>query len=57
VQELAFEYLDAPVGRLGSKRTTMPESPPLLDRALPSTADIVDAVKRSFQAFEDEAGG
>ena len=30
VQELAFEYLDAPVGRLGAKQTTMPESPPLL---------------------------
>ena len=56
VQELAFEYLDAPVGRLGSKQTTMPESPPLLDRVLPTVPDIVEAVRRSFTAFEDRAG-
>ncbi len=56
IQELAFEYLDAPVSRLGAKQTTMPESPPLLDRVLPSAADIVDAVRRSFKAFEDGAG-
>jgi acetoin:2,6-dichlorophenolindophenol oxidoreductase subunit beta len=56
VQELAFEYLDAPVGRLGSKQVTMPESPPLLDRVLPTTSDIVDSVRRSFKAFEDGAG-
>ena len=54
MQELAFEYLDAPVGRLGAKRTTMPESPPLLDQVLPSVADVVEAVRRSFAAFEDD---
>jgi pyruvate/2-oxoglutarate/acetoin dehydrogenase E1 component len=56
VQELAFEYLDAPVGRLGAKQTTMPESPPLLDAVLPGVADVVEAVKRSFTAFEDGDG-
>ena len=55
VQELAFEYLDAPVGRLGAKQTTMPESPPLLDHVLPSVSDVVEAVRRSFAAFEDGA--
>ena len=29
VQELVFDYLDAPVGRIGAIRTGMPESPPL----------------------------
>jgi pyruvate dehydrogenase E1 component beta subunit len=53
VQELAFEYLDAPVGRLGSVRTTMPESPPLLERVVPSVADVVAAVERSFHAFQE----
>ena len=54
VQELAFEYLDAPVARLGATRTTMPESPPLLDKVLPSSADIVAAVRSTFRAFQEE---
>jgi pyruvate/2-oxoglutarate/acetoin dehydrogenase E1 component len=29
VQELAFGYLDLPVGRFGAIRTTMPENPRL----------------------------
>jgi acetoin:2,6-dichlorophenolindophenol oxidoreductase subunit beta len=56
VQELAFEYLDAPVGRLGSLRTTMPESPPLLEKAVPSVGDVVEAVEKSFSAFGDQEG-
>jgi acetoin:2,6-dichlorophenolindophenol oxidoreductase subunit beta len=51
VQELAFEYLDAPVARLGARRTTMPESPPLLDSVLPTAADIVAAVRSTYGAF------
>ncbi len=51
IQELAFEYLDAPVGRLGSARTAMPESPPLLDAILPTAADVVEAVRRTYTAF------
>jgi pyruvate dehydrogenase E1 component beta subunit len=52
VQELAFEYLDAPVSRLGSQSTTMPESPPLLQRVVPSAEDVAAAIERSFTAFE-----
>jgi acetoin:2,6-dichlorophenolindophenol oxidoreductase subunit beta len=51
VQELAFEYLDAPVGRVGAMRTTMPESPPLLDRVLPDAQDVVEAVRQTYSAF------
>jgi pyruvate dehydrogenase E1 component beta subunit len=50
--ELAFEYLDAPVGRLGAMRTTMPESPPLLEQVLPSVADVVAAVRSTYGAFQ-----
>ncbi|MCU1491927.1 MAG: Transketolase domain protein [Acidimicrobiaceae bacterium] len=53
IQELAFEYLDAPVGRLGAMRTTMPESPPLLAQVLASVEDVVGAVRATFTAFED----
>lgn len=53
VQELAFEYLDAPVGRLGAMRTTVPESPPLFDQVLPTAPDVVAAVHRTFRAFDD----
>ena len=34
VLELAFEYLDAPVARLGAIWRTLPGSPPLLDSRL-----------------------
>jgi pyruvate/2-oxoglutarate/acetoin dehydrogenase E1 component len=49
---MAFEYLDAPVGRLGAVRTTMPESPPLLDKVLPGPPDVVAAVRSTFRAFD-----
>jgi pyruvate dehydrogenase E1 component beta subunit len=54
VQELAFEYLDAPVGRLGARRTTMPESPPLLDQVVPKAADVVAAVQKTYGAFQGD---
>jgi acetoin:2,6-dichlorophenolindophenol oxidoreductase subunit beta len=55
VQELAFEYLDAPVGRLGAPRTAIPESPALLDKVLPTMEDVVGAVRRTYTAFEGGA--
>jgi pyruvate/2-oxoglutarate/acetoin dehydrogenase E1 component len=54
VQELAFEYLDAPVGRLGARRTTMPESPPLLEQVVPTAADVVAAVQKTYSAFQGD---
>jgi len=55
IQELAFEYLDAPVGRIGALLTPIPENTPLLEKVLPSAADIVQAVRRTFTAFEEPA--
>ncbi len=55
IQELAFEYLDAPVGRVGALITPIPENTPLLDKVLPSLADVVQAVRRTFTAFEEPA--
>jgi pyruvate/2-oxoglutarate/acetoin dehydrogenase E1 component len=55
VQEAAFAYLDAPAIRVGAKRTTVPESPPLFDQVLPTTDMIVSAVRRSFTIFDQAA--
>jgi len=56
VQELAFEYLDAPVQRVGALRTSIPESPALLEHVLPSATDVVAAVRQTYRAFEGQAG-
>jgi pyruvate/2-oxoglutarate/acetoin dehydrogenase E1 component len=55
VQEAAFAYLDAPVIRVGAKRTPVPESPPLFDQVLPTTDMIASAVRRSFTIFDEAA--
>jgi pyruvate dehydrogenase E1 component beta subunit len=54
VQEAAFEYLDAPVGRLGARNSPVPENTPLLEKLLPSTAEVVEAVRQTFRAFAAE---
>lgn len=46
VQELAFDYLDAPVERVGALDIPTPYSKPLEDEALPDAAKIVQAIKR-----------
>ena len=45
VMELAFDYLDAPVLRITGKDVPMPYAANLEKLALPSIAEIVDAVK------------
>jgi acetoin:2,6-dichlorophenolindophenol oxidoreductase subunit beta len=52
LQEAVFAYLDAPVTRVGALRTTVPESPALFDRVLPTPDDIVRAVGSTYHAFE-----
>jgi len=42
----AFDYLDAPIERLGAKNTPMPFSPNLEDFVMPKIDDIVDRVRR-----------
>jgi len=46
INELAFEWLDAPVLRVTAVDVPLPYSPPLEDYVLPQTADIVKAVRR-----------
>jgi pyruvate/2-oxoglutarate/acetoin dehydrogenase E1 component len=49
INELAFEWLDAPVLRVTAADVPLPYSPPLEDYVLPQTADIVAAVRRLAQ--------
>ncbi len=46
INELAFEWLDAPVLRVTAADVPLPYSPPLEDYVLPQTTDIVKAVRR-----------
>jgi pyruvate dehydrogenase E1 component beta subunit len=48
VQERAFEYLDAPILRVGAAYTPIPHSPPLIDHVLPHDVDLVEGVKASI---------
>jgi pyruvate/2-oxoglutarate/acetoin dehydrogenase E1 component len=46
INELAFEWLDAPVLRVTAADVPLPYSPPLEDYVLPQTSDIVTAIRR-----------
>lgn len=46
INELAFEWLDAPVLRVTAADVPLPYSPPLEDYVLPQTADIVVAARK-----------
>ncbi|HEY3258298.1 MAG TPA: alpha-ketoacid dehydrogenase subunit beta [Gemmatimonadaceae bacterium] len=46
INELAFEWLDAPVMRVTAADVPLPYSPPLEDYVLPQTSDIVTAIRR-----------
>lgn len=43
----AFDYLDAPIERLGARNTPMPFSPVLEDFVIPKVDDIIDRVRRA----------
>jgi pyruvate dehydrogenase E1 component beta subunit len=45
VQEAAFDYLDAPIARVGAPFAPIPLSPPLEDAYLPGADEIVAAVR------------
>ncbi len=45
VQEAAFDYLDAPIGRVGAPFAPIPLSPPLEDAYVPGVDEIVAAVR------------
>jgi 2-oxoisovalerate dehydrogenase E1 component beta subunit len=46
INELAFEYLDAPILRVTAADVPLPYSPPLEDYVLPQAADIALAARR-----------
>jgi pyruvate dehydrogenase E1 component beta subunit len=46
IQAELFDYLDAPVLRVGTKDVPIPFSPPLEDFVLPQVADVVAAAKQ-----------
>ena len=46
VQELAFDYLDAPIERVGAMDVPIPYSQPLENQVLPGPNQIVSAVRR-----------
>ena len=45
IQDLAFDYLDAPVARIGAPFSPVPFSPSLEDAYIPNAARIVDKLK------------
>ena len=48
VTEGAFDYLDAPVARVGAMDVPVPFSKPLEDATIPTEQDVVTAVKGMF---------
>ena len=46
VQSQAFDYLDAPIEKINTADTPAPYSPVLLQEWLPSSIDVVNAVKK-----------
>ena len=49
VQEEAFDYLDAPILRVGEKNVPMPFSPPLEEFVTPDYKDVINAVKKILE--------
>lgn len=45
IQEEAFDYLDAPVLRVGAAHTPVPVAPALQDAVIPGVKQVVDAVR------------
>ena len=49
VQERCFDYLDAPVERVGSKFCPLPFAPVMEEFVVPHKADVLDAILRTVQ--------
>ncbi|MDQ3670568.1 MAG: alpha-ketoacid dehydrogenase subunit beta, partial [Actinomycetota bacterium] len=47
VQEKAFDYLDAPVQRVGAKFAPLPFAPVMEEYVIPHKADVLAAIKRT----------
>ncbi|MGH3004672.1 MAG: alpha-ketoacid dehydrogenase subunit beta [Gaiellaceae bacterium] len=49
VQEKAFDYLDAPIERVGSKFVPLPFAPIMEEFVIPHKADVLAAIKRTVE--------
>jgi pyruvate dehydrogenase E1 component beta subunit len=49
VQEQAFDYLDAPVQRVGAKFTPLPFAPVMEQFVVPHEQDVLAAIKRTVE--------
>ena len=49
VQEQAFDYLDAPVERVGAKFAPLPFAPVMEEYVIPHAADVLQAVRRTVE--------
>ncbi len=49
VQERAFDFLDAPVGRVGSKFAPIPFAPVMEQYVIPHAADVLAAIRRTVE--------
>ena len=47
IQHGAFDYLDAPVERVGAKFTPLPFAPVMEEHVVPHAADVLDAIRRT----------
>ena len=47
IQHGAFDYLDAPIERVGSKFAPLPFAPVMEQHVVPHAADVLDAIKRT----------
>jgi len=47
VQEQAFDWLDAPVERVGAKFTPVPFAPPMEQHVVPQAEDVLSAIRRT----------
>jgi pyruvate dehydrogenase E1 component beta subunit len=55
-QEAVFDYLDAPVLRVGAAHAPIPHSPPLIEALIPQVADVERAVRYAVRGHAERAG-
>jgi pyruvate/2-oxoglutarate/acetoin dehydrogenase E1 component len=48
IQEEAFDYLDAPIGRVAALNAPIPFEPELEDFVLPNSGNVVEAAKKAL---------
>jgi pyruvate dehydrogenase E1 component beta subunit len=49
VQHQAFDWLDAPIERVGAKFTPIPFAPVMENFVVPDAADVLEAIQRTVQ--------